>query len=148
MVTREVKRLTKLIQKFQLKFPQSRLHLLCRSFPQEMDFKVILFWVFNKAGLSAQSRRGGQNRDVVIAIDPNRTKAGLMIGYGLEPVLSQEALDDIILSGQTDLENGEFASAFERIIGSLTEEMRKVCLGLPEAVGLQVKSEVRKTPDY
>jgi len=148
MSVSEVKRLVKLIQKFQLKFPQSRLHLLCRSFPQEMSFKVILFWVFNKAGLSSQGNRGGKNRDVVIAIDPRREKAGLMVGYGLEPLLSQGSLDDIVLSGQTDLENADFAMAFEKMVTSLSAKMREVSLGLPETIGYKSQRKVRRTPHY
>lgn len=145
---REVKKLTKVIQKFQRLFPQSRLHLLVRSFPQEMEFKVILFWVFNQAGLSSQGSKGGQNRDVVLMIDPSRSKAGLIVGYGLEPLLSQESLDGVVSSGQGALGNGEFAVAFEAMVTVLTERMREASQGLPEAVGLLAKAAADAGEDY
>jgi len=118
--TREVKRLTKVIGKFQRRFPQSRLHLLCRSFSQDIDFKAILFWLFNKAGLSNQGNRGGQKRDVVFLIE----------------------------SAGGELAKGEFAVAFEMMVDELSQEMQKVCGALPEAVGLQAQTFENKTPSY
>ena len=146
--TREVKRLTKVTEKFQRRFPQSRLHLLCRSFSQEMDFKVILFWLFNKGGLSNQGNRGGKNRDIVLLIEPTRGKAGVIVGYGLEPLLSQETLDRVVLSAEEKLKNGEFAAAFETMVDEITKELREICAALPEAVGLQARSLKNKTPSY
>jgi len=100
---REVKGLVKVIDRYQRRFPQSRLHFLLRQFPQEMDFKVVLFWLFNHAGLSSQGSKDGSNRDAVIVIDPSRGKAGLIVGYGLEPLLSQKAMDAVVLSGKKEL---------------------------------------------
>jgi hypothetical protein len=145
---RDIKRLVKVIDEYQRRFPQSRLHFLVRSFPQEMDFKVVLFWVFNQAGLSSQGSKGGKNRDVVFVIDRKRSKAGMIVGYGLEPVLSQAAMDEVVSSGQDALNEGDFSGAFEEMVGTLTDRMREICLGLPELVGLRAKLADEETDDY
>ncbi len=145
---REVKGLVKMVERYQRRFVQSRLHLLLRRFPQEMDFKVVLFWLFNQAGLSAQESKGGQNRDVVIVIDPSRGKAGVIIGYGLEPLLSQEDLDAIVQSGKSSLDLYDYRAAFEAMVGELTIRLREVCQLLPEAVGLPAPLAVEEEIEY
>ncbi len=146
--SREVKRLVKVINRYQRRFAQSRLHLLVRKFPQEMDFKVVLFWVFNQAGLSAEGSKGGQNRDVVIVVDPGRAKAGLIVGYGLEPVLSQKDMDEVVQSGQGSLKSGEFAEALEAMVDELTDRLKAVCQVLPEAVGLPSQLANEEDDEY
>jgi hypothetical protein len=145
---RQVKRLRKVTDQYQRRFPQCRLHLMVRSFPQEMEFSVILFWIFNQAGLSSQESKGGQNRDVVILVEPRRAQAGLIVGYGLEPLLSQEAMDEIVAGARGELVNQDFAGAFEVMVDRLTNHLREISLNLPEAVGLQAKLAVDESNDY
>lgn len=145
---REVKGLVKVIDRYQRRFPQSRLHFLLRQFPQEMDFKVVLFWLFNHAGLSSQGSKDGSNRDAVIVIDPSRGKAGLIVGYGLEPLLSQKAMDAVVLSGKKELESGDYGAAFEAMTSELTDRLREICGSLPEAVGLSTQLSVEEVDDY
>ena len=113
-----------------------------------MDFKVVLFWLFNRAGLSAQESKGGQNRDVVIVIDPSRGKAGMIVGYGLEPLLSQKDMDEIVQSGKKALDVYDYSAAFQEMVEELTRRLRDVCQILPEAVGLPAELAVEEVTDY
>jgi len=135
----EVRRLRRMIMDYQRQFPQSGLHLLVRSFPQEMDFKVILLWLFNQGGLSPEGCKGGRNRDVVILIEPDRRKAGLIVGYGLEPLLSQEAMDEVVGRAGFALAERDFAGAFEVMVKGMTNLLCEISLELPKAVGLRIE---------
>lgn len=145
---RQVKRLRKVSDQYQRRFPQSRLHLMVRSFPQEMEFSVILFWIFNQAGLSSEGSKGGQNRDVVILVEPRRAQAGLIVGYGLEPLLSQVAMDEIVAGARGELTNLDFSGAFEVMVEGLTNCLREISRNLPEAVGLQANLAIDESLDY
>lgn len=148
MSDKEVKRLRKAVEEYHRRFPQSRLHLMVRVFPQEMALPVILFWIFNNAGLSSEGCKGGQNRDVVLLIEPKRQQAGVIVGYGLEPLLSKESMDDIVGHARGELSAGDFAGAFESMIGSLSEYLKAISQGLPEAVGLRTKLADDSGNDY
>ncbi|MDB4354024.1 TPM domain-containing protein [Akkermansiaceae bacterium] len=133
----EAKKLAKTIRTYQALFPQSRLHVVSRTFDQKADIPVILFWVFNRAGLSEESSKQGKNRDVVILIEPKRKQAAMMVGYGLEPILPQEALDQIIERTEPHLSSEDYLTAMEIAIDSLIELMKSVSTELPHSVGLQ-----------
>ena len=136
---KEVKQLRKAVDVYHRRFPQSRLHLMVRTFPQEMELPVILFWIFNNAGLSSEGSKGGRNRDVVLLIEPNRGQAGMIVGYGLEPILAKEAMNDVVGRARGFLMDGDFAEAFNSMIDTLSECLKAISEGLPEAVGLPVK---------
>ncbi|MDB4323044.1 TPM domain-containing protein [Akkermansiaceae bacterium] len=138
----ETKKLAKIIRGYQESFPQSRLHVVTRTFDQKVDLPVILFWVFNRAGLSEESAKQGQNRDVVILIEPHRNQAAMIVGYGLEPVLPQQALDQIIERAQPFLGSGDYLGGMEIAIDSLTELLKSVSQKLQNSLGL--KSELAK----
>lgn len=148
MSDKEVKRLRKVVEVYHRRFPQSRLHLMVRIFPQEMALPVILFWIFNNAGLSSQGSKGGQNRDVVLLIEPKRQQAGVIVGYGLEPILAKESMDDIVGQGWDELARGDFAGAFESMVETLSEYLKAISEGLPEAVGLRVKLADESGDEY
>jgi len=130
------KRLAKIIQAYQERFPQSRLHVVTRTFDQKAELPAILFWVFNRAGLSEESAKQGQNRDVVILIEPHRKQAAMMVGYGLEPLLPKGALDGIIERAQPFLTSGDYLGGMETAIERLEKLLISVSQELPSSVGL------------
>ncbi len=135
----ETKKLAKLIQAYQNNFPQSRFHVVTRTFDQKADLSVILFWVFNRAGLSEESAKQGQNHDIVILIEPHRQQAAMIVGYGLEPILSQQALDQIIERSQPFLSSGDYLGGMEIAIAGLTELLKSVSQELPASLGLEAE---------
>lgn len=139
--------LRKVIAQYQRRFPQSRLHLMVRTFPQKMELPVILFWIFNQAGLSQESARGGRNRDVVILIEPKRRQAGMIVGYGLEPMISQMDMDEVVREGRGFLDEGNYLKAFRAMVGVLTFKLKTVSVDFPRIMGLpeQRVGEVEET---
>jgi len=70
------------------------------------------------------------------------------VGYGLEPILSQEAMDGVVLSGQASLEASNFLGAFELMVEAFSQQMRAVSLSLPEVVGIKADVEEDLLRDY
>ena len=132
----DTKKLAKIIRSYQETFPQSRLHVVTRTFEQKVDISVILFWVFNRAGLSEESAKQGQNRDVVILIEPHREQVAMIVGYGFEPILPQQALDQIIEQSQPFFTSNNHLDGLKTIIQSLTKLLTSVSQELPNSLGL------------
>lgn len=133
----DTKKIKKLVDRYQRTFPQSRLHVVSRIFDQKVELPVIIFWVFNRAGLSQESAKQGNNRDIVILIEPNRRQAAMMVGYGLEPFLPQQALDRIIEQAQPYFSSEDYCEGLTIAVERLTELLKSVSQDLPAAVGLQ-----------
>jgi hypothetical protein len=67
---RDVKKLGERIDEMQRRFPQVKMHIIVRDFPSNHPFDLFLFWIFNHAGLSEEAHKGGENRDILLVIDP------------------------------------------------------------------------------
>lgn len=129
------KKLNKMVLKHQRDFPQSRLHIVTRSFLQKEDLPTLLFWLFNRAGLSQESAKQGQNRDIVLLIEPLRKEAAMMIGYGLEPFIPQSDLDRILAGAQPDFASGNIMNGIESVVGSLSDLLKRVSRELTLSFG-------------
>ncbi len=131
------KSLLRTLQAFHRRFPQCHAHVLVNNFADTFPPSAHLFWLFNSSGLSKTENRRGNNRDILIGIDPAREWAGLIIGYGLEPFLGQEALDHILEQATPRLASGQTGDAITEIIKHLGELMEGVCRDLPATLGLK-----------
>ena len=134
---------------FHLRFPQSRASILFQRFDPDYPVETHLFWLFNTAHISGAENKHGANRDLLIGIDPEQHSAGLMIGYGLEPFLPQQALDHILVLARPALEDGNFGEGALDILDRLSRLMAGVCQELAETVGIDGGQLVEERPsDY
>jgi uncharacterized membrane protein YgcG len=125
------------IQAFHRRFPQCRVNVLVARFPEAFPPASYLFWLFNSGGLSEAGHIRGKNRDILIGIDPFLQTAGLIVGYGLEPFLAQDALDQILAEAIPLLQAGNLSGGVVEIIESLSRLMEDVCRELPAMLGLE-----------
>ncbi|NNM28890.1 MAG: hypothetical protein HKO57_05170, partial [Akkermansiaceae bacterium] len=131
------RRLHAAMRTFHRRFPQSKILVVVSHFAAQFPLSVHLFWLFNSAGLSAQANKLGNNRDILIGVDPHGRRAGLTIGYGLEPFLRQETLDGILERAMPQFSSGEFTAGMLDIIDSLSRLFESVSLELPDTFGLR-----------
>lgn len=136
LVPADNKAISRSLKAFQRRFPQCHLHIVVNRFVDTFPPSCLLFWLFNSAGLSGVECRRGHNRDVLIGIDPAACWTGLIIGYGLEPFLGQEALDQILDHSVPRLEAGHTGAAIIGMISRLGELMEGVCRDIPATLGL------------
>lgn len=135
----EVKQLQTLLDKVKRRFPQINIHTLIREFPENHPFDLYLFWIFNNAGLSEEAHKGGENRDILIAVDPAQTRVGMIVGYGLEPFLRDEALDHILAKAEPLFRQQKWLDGFVSIIKDLDQLLEVTAIELADALGIQTK---------
>ena len=133
------------VQAFRRRFPQCRVNVLINEFPEDFPPATYLFWIFNSGGLSEAGHIRGSNRDILLGIDPTRHAAGLMVGYGLEPFLSQDALDQIIKAGTPLLNAGNLSGGVVEIINRLSQVMEDLCRELPTILGLEKELAIERS---
>jgi uncharacterized membrane protein YgcG len=89
-------RLKRRLAEIQLRFPELVPQIVMHRFPDEHPFTLHVFWLFNAADFAGTSRRGSRNHALLLAIDPGRTEAAIMPGYGLEDLLTEVSLGRIL----------------------------------------------------
>lgn len=92
----EVTRLRQVLREFEQRFPQLRISVVIRSPDQTYNRTAYLFWMFNRGGLHSAVEKAGNNRHVLVWLDPEVRGLSAMIGYGLEPLVSEEMLTNAI----------------------------------------------------
>ena len=123
--------------RFHQQFPQCKVHVVIKTFRDDMPLDLALFWIFNSAGLSAADRVGGRNHDLLIGIDPHRMLVGATMGYGLEAFICSEEVDHNLARAAPQLEAGDFAAGVITIIEGFSESFATACQRLPIALGLR-----------
>jgi hypothetical protein len=125
-------RLLRRIDRFERRFPQLRLQVLCRSFPTEHPYPLYLFWVFNLGRISSDIEKGGRNRVILLAVDPGASRSGIMPGYGLEPFLKTGDLDSLLASASEAWGRGAWFEGFIQLIDELEILLEGTALRLAE----------------
>lgn len=130
------KKIAKAISRLTWTFPQISVHVLLHLFPAEHPFELHVFWIFNGGGLSPESRKGGENRAILLALDPEQGKSALMVGYGLEPYLGDEALDHLLELSEPAWKAGEWTRGIVELIGGLDRLLESAALEVANGFGL------------
>jgi len=115
-------RLQARIDAIQHRFPQLRLQVLCRRFPDSHPFSLYVFWCFNLSGLASEREKGGDNHQLLIALDP-AGHAAIMPGYGLEPFLEPERLDALLDEVAPRWGRGEWSAGLEQLLDGVEREL-------------------------
>ena len=117
--TPERSRLLKRIDRFNRRFPQVRLQVLCRTFPTEQPFDLYQFWIFNLGRISNDLEKGGENRVILLTLDPDTRRSGIMVGYGLEPFMTESELDTVLSLADPEWRNGQWEAGLLYCIDGL-----------------------------
>lgn len=106
-------KLNRRIQGLQKRFPQLTVQVVMHRFPTEHPFTMHAFWLFNAGALAGEFQRGKDNRALLIVVDPFRQESAIVPGYGLEPLLKQEALDHLLEMSGPAFGDGKWQLGFE-----------------------------------
>lgn len=133
---KQKKSINSAIRHFEHKVPRSRLNIVLRHFDPQYNLSTHLFWLFNTAGLSPTESQFEKNQDLLFALDPSNGRLGLMIGYGLEPFVPQQAITDLLESIRPLLETNNTADAILDLIKKLPAVLSKASQEARETLGL------------
>lgn len=124
------------ITQFERTFPHSHLNIVVRELDPQFKLSTHLFWLFNTAGLSSSDSQFEKNQDLLLILDPATQRLGLMVGYGLEPFLSSEAITEFLASARPSLEAGQPAEALLGLARLLPRFLTKASAAARQSLGL------------
>ncbi len=121
-------KINKRILSLQRRFPQLVVQLVMHKFPKEHPFSMHAFWLFNAAAIAGEGKRGNKNHAIMIVVDPARTEATIVVGYGLEPILRQEALNHLLEMSGPAFQSGKWLLGLEEMLDGLGQLLDSVSL--------------------
>jgi len=124
------------IARLEHRFPQLRCAVVVSSTPPNITLPLHAFWLFNKGGLTSAVERGGANRLVLIVLDPEADKLACMIGYGLEPFVSEGRLIASLQAALPFLAADEPGAGIVACIAHLEVHLAEVAVSIDKAFGL------------
>jgi hypothetical protein len=109
--------------------------------PREMrkpdqPIELFAFWIFNGGHLAQEAHKGGENRDVLFVLDPVHHRMALMVGYGLEPFLRQQALDHLLATAAPHMQEQRWLIGFLRVLDGLDLLLESAAIEAAEALGV------------
>jgi TPM domain len=141
-------KISKAIDRMKWTFPQVSLHVLLHIFPEEHPFDLHVFWLFNCGGFSMESQKAGENRSILLALDPGLGRSALTVGYGLEPFLGDEALDHLLELAEPAWRNGDWTRGILEVISGLDRLLEGAALEVATGFGLSALATREKTGDF
>lgn len=122
---------------FEQRFPGLRLTTLVHEAPPGVQPRAYLFWIFNRCGLHSAIEKGGSNKHVMLWIDPGsgQGKMSAMVGYGLEPIVSDSLLNQALQASAGPASTGQWAQAGVAFIESLDHALADLQTRLPTLFG-------------
>jgi hypothetical protein len=136
----DMQKIAKACGKLSWHFPQVTLNILLHEFPKEHPFDLHVFWIFNCGGFSAESTKGGENHSILLALDPVLGRSALTVGYGLEPFLSDDAMDHLLELSEPAWRAKDWLRGIMEIVAGLDRLLESAALGVAEGFGLEAQA--------
>lgn len=134
------RRLLASIAALRRRFPQVHFSAVVIRLGEEIHPGVYAFWLFNRGDLCRQTERGGDNRDVLLLVDPEHRRASFMIGYGLEPFVGRSQLESALMAARNDFAAGRFAAGIRTALDSLADELERASSAIDDTFGVSLAS--------
>jgi uncharacterized membrane protein YgcG len=126
----------KALAAFPQRFPQMLFHVVIAKLPEEQKVGAVAFWLFNQGGLCTPMEKGGSCQDALLLLDVEHDRAACIIGYGLEPFVSQETLDQITQAALPALHRKQCHVAVHDVLRKAGEVFAAACASTPGTFGL------------
>jgi uncharacterized membrane protein YgcG len=120
------------------RFPQVTLSIVTTTLEPTQPLTAYAFWIFNRGGICVDLARGGKSRDILITLDSANARASLMIGYGLEPFVSQATLQDIVNQGAPHFARDHWVDGIVTVADATTRALATVFASLEKTFGLDM----------
>jgi hypothetical protein len=127
--------LIKATLEFEQRFPSLQCTTLIHDVPSGVPRRPYLFWLFNRCGLHSALQKGGTNRHVMLWISPETRLLSAIIGYGLEPLVSDRVLNDALAAAAPHVTSGHWAQAGIAFVHALDHGLVVLQSNLPTTFG-------------
>ncbi|MGK0188418.1 MAG: putative membrane protein YgcG [Verrucomicrobiales bacterium] len=137
---KEARGLRNNLQDFRRRFPQCEFSVVTKVHPSpKLPISVFAFWLFNTSGICRKIDKAGDNHDLLLTIDSERGMASLMIGYGLEPFVSAQHVEDMLKCGHGHFKAGNWAEGTRAIIAAAESHLAEICSGMNQTFGINIQ---------
>jgi uncharacterized membrane protein YgcG len=123
----EVKRLQKLLQRFEEKFPQSVFSVFVTDLPTGTNIREYTFWLANRARFGSVDAVGGENFALLLVIEAATRSAALTVGYGLEKFVLEDDLSVALTAAAPALRSGELERGIQLCVEEITRQLSDLC---------------------
>lgn len=120
----ELKKLMRLLQAFDKKFPQLLFSVFIADLPPRRNTHEFAFWLANRGRFNRLDAVGADNFDLLLVIDVGTKSAALTAGYGLEDHLSETDLKDALSAGFPHFRDGDIAGGIRACLEWMTQHLR------------------------
>lgn len=131
----EVRAIEKAVHECEERFPQITFAVVLTEVHADVTPSIHAFWLFNRGSLSSAVEKGGKNHRVLLLIDIAAPRAAVIIGYGLEPFVSEEQLEACLRMAHGALSSRRYADAVVTFVGELQSRLTQIAAMLPRAFG-------------
>ncbi len=135
----EMGTLREALRLFEKKFPQVLFSVLVTELPANSSVSEYAFWMANRARFSSIEKTQSDNFDLLLVIDVNSGTAALTTGYGLEPHVSEEDLEDVLQTLARPLREGDWAAGIHAVVEAMITKLRE--RSVVEKTALRDKAE-------
>jgi uncharacterized membrane protein YgcG len=132
----ERNRIEREVMRLERAFPQVQFAVVTCEVPENATLALYAFWLFNRGGISAAVERGSQNRLIMLALDPRRSEAVCMIGYGLEPFVGEARLISALHAAHPLLAVDQWGKAVAAFLTELERQLIECAAELNSAYGI------------
>lgn len=136
---RDARRLQDAIARLHDRFPQVTFSIVTTTLDPVQPLTAYAFWIFNRGGLCVDLARGGKSRDLLLTLDAANARASLMIGYGLEPFISQATLQDLVNQGARHFARDHWVDGIVAVIDATTQALATAFASLEKTYGLDME---------
>jgi uncharacterized membrane protein YgcG len=127
--------LIKATLEFEQRFPSLQFTTLIHDVPAGVPRRPYLFWLFNRCGLHTALQKGGTNRHVLLWISPETRQLSAILGYGLEPLVSDLILKNALATAAPQVTAGQWAQAGISFVRALDRGLVELQSNLPTTFG-------------
>ena len=124
------------IARIERSFPQVGLSVVLTCAPAEIGLSLYAVWLFNRTGIASAVERGGANRQVLLAVDPEIGHAACMIGYGLEPFLGEAELANALQAAAPHLSEARMGQGITAFLAEIECQLSDCVENLESTYGL------------
>lgn len=120
------------------RFPQVSFSVVSIALKPGQPLTAYAFWIFNKGGICVDLLRGGKSRNMLLTLDAASARASLMIGYGLEPFVTTEALQEIVNQGAPHFARDHWVDGIVAVIDTASARLAAIFDSLSRVYGLDM----------
>lgn len=121
---KHTRHLETVLDDFERRFPQCFMAAYVGALPDNLTLPDLGFWLINHGAFHTHQISRRNDFGIVLIMDPVRQQASFTLGYGLESILKETFLTQILKKLQPLLRKGSFASAIETAITLIDKELQ------------------------